>query len=131
MTGRTNTAARRKASGRDLAIIEKALETLYDFTHWTKGAPARDPGGIEVSVDDKMAFSFDLAGAVNKEVLEEEEGFVERRFLLERCLSILYSHIPSGEHDTVTDFNDHPDTTYRDVVSVLRSAINYSEEQRT
>ena len=165
MIGRTNTALRIRASEQEIAILNRALDTLSYPEYWTKGVEACDIHEYQVEVDNDDAHCFCLSGAVRKAILEldeerraiineergaiqdeerkeilygerkaildKERGYLCSIVLMERCMSILYSHIPSGEHDMVTDFNDHPDTTYHDVVSVLRSAINYSEEQRT
>ena len=127
MIGRTNTALRIRASEKEIAILKKTLDILCYPEHWTKGVEACDIHKNQVEVDNDDAHCFCLSGAVRKAILDEEKGDTNNIVLMERCMSILYSHIPSGHHDMVTDFNDHPDTTYQDVVSVLRSAINYSK----
>ena len=82
-------------------------QLLANKENWTIGVYARDRNGREVRFSSETAFSFCINGACKR-------CGADRMKLL--------PIIKTRGFNNVIRFNDHPETTYEDVLSVLQEA---------
>ena len=90
----------------------KPSEILSSPDKWTKGAYARTKTDTIVGVLDEEACKFCLDGALLRCGLDWDI-----KTSLEQAILELFPTKSEG----IISFNDHPDTTYEDVLEVLES----------
>lgn len=92
-------------------------ELLADPTSWTKHHPARDAKGQSTDARDPDAVCWCMAGAIFRTIGQTVQPLLEdvvaRRFP---------DRITHDVYDGYVAFNDHPDTTHAEVLSVLKEA---------
>ena len=97
----------------------KPSELLSDASKWTKGYYARNEhGGLEPARS-PVATCFCIFGAL----LRCYNGLPGER--TQKVAKIILKRFPervAHEDSTLPGFNDHPDTTYEEVISVLKEA---------
>jgi hypothetical protein len=103
----------------EATIYTKALEILDSPGKWIKHALALDTSGKMLTVTELMdeenpPVCFCVVGAMAKAndgayVADPKVG--------------LHNLIANKGHWSVSEFNDHPSTTYKDVVDILKQAL--------
>lgn len=97
-------------------VLKRASRVLGNETKWTKGAHARDEDGFAVSPTCSSACSFCTLGAIRRAMGDLAVGYdlgneANRRLQVEMCTF------------NVADWNDNPNTSFRDVKKAFRAAI--------
>ena len=98
-------------------------EVLIDEDHWTQGHYAVDEHGFDTDPNDDQACAFCLHGAMLRVIADHEfDDAYYGRMVTE--LEVALDH-QFGSHGTlIVDFNDDSDTTFDDVVTVVRLAAD-------
>jgi len=101
------------------------LNILSSPDAWTKHASARNAEDVIVQLDNPNAVKFCLTGALR----HYQRDFDIKTNLWDNIKGIILNRFPerldafAGELESaITDFNDHPDTTFEEVVSVVQEA---------
>ena len=102
-----------------LESLESIKETLHAPDCWTQYSFATDEMGSEVNVNDPIATSFCLMGAVILADPDFDEGSTEVARALQNEIDKLY-----GDYATLTVFNDAYDVKHSDVIKVIDLAID-------
>jgi hypothetical protein len=92
----------------------KAYELLSDSSKWTKGAGARDNDGIRCSPASPDAVCWCLFGAITR--------CYDNPFQIAAMVEKLISETYNEGYYKAESFNDAPDTTYNDIISLLKEA---------
>lgn len=87
-------------------------DILTDESKWHKGDLAVNSKGVDVSPDDPDACKFCLLGALKKAYGDNEEEYPKK-------LSNLYE---ANNFEGIIGFNDHPSTTFADVMALVEKA---------
>lgn len=95
----------------------KVREFLSDPARWSKGAWGRDASGTEAR-DARLACSFCLVGAI----CQTYDSPTEIDAALKKLREIIARRYRGEGAPSVVLFNDHPDTTHADILSVLDEA---------
>ncbi len=101
------------------------LRQLFDSpSKWTKGAPARNEFGVLVFHDSPNAVCWCLAGGLNKCFVGRANDLAF--IALRQAARELFPQRQTETSDlmVVAQINDHPDTTFEDVIAI----INKTEE---
>jgi hypothetical protein len=94
----------------------KLREVLTDETKWIKGNYAVDAHGLRTPAYAPTAVCFCIVGAVRRCYDSDNPTAISA---LRDAARQLY---PNRIGETVSSFNDHPDTTFEDVVKVIELA---------
>lgn len=99
----------------DLDILVKADEILHDKDSWRKD-PARVCG---------KSRRITLYCALEKASIEVQGSYIHRQAALQEVRFVIDDRYRDRwERHRLTDFNAHPDTTFRDVKSVIKKTID-------
>jgi len=100
--------------------MKSVLEILKTEKQWTKDVGALNKEGKPTSSIDESAIQWCLVGAVKKLLYQTPAKDVPEIpfIMLTNAIKKLYPDRGS----TIGDFNDHPDTTFKDVVKVIKEA---------
>jgi hypothetical protein len=113
-------------------MLERAKALIADPEHWTKGTLARDAKGNYANYNGPEATCFCMRGALCRvqyenerdavliTPLERHEGWEIRRDAERRLRRVLKNNT---QFDSVSDFNDHAETTHENVLVVMDTAI--------
>jgi hypothetical protein len=108
-------------------ILRKALELLGpNGERWTKHASALDADGVGVSPTADSAERFCSLGALYR-VTHRDVPF-DRYHAADLAHLSAVTALECGTADTLTFFNDRPDTTFADVVEVFEHAIQKASQ---
>ena len=91
----------------------KISETITKET-WTKGAFARDKNGNAVGILDQRAVAWCLIGWIEKVYFNSWPSKVRREVAAQIKVTTVFR--------TTADFNDHPETTFEDVLDLCKRA---------
>lgn len=108
-------------SPEEKARIESALRTARELlaSGWTQGCWARDADGFPVAFDDPKATCWCITGAVWKGVGGEPSGRDNP------VIGLLRDELDELNEDAgIPEWNDDPDRTLSQVLSLVDSAIN-------
>ena len=123
-----------------IATLAAAWDLLSDASKWTRGALARDRAGGEADCMSPDATCWSVFGAaLVASAADPEDGVLDweadARLMALDCLErnaarLLNADYGSRRRGFVTEFNDHADTTFRNVVSLFDDSINELERMR-
>jgi hypothetical protein len=99
-------------------LCDSILNILSDESKWTKHASARDANEKPIRVTHEAACKWCINGAIWK----SSQGFDQNNFIAERIRGSIHKLFPDRYHGTIFGFNDHKDTTFEDVVKVIKDA---------
>ena len=110
-------------------VVNNTLQVLFETDKilnspekWTQGHPAECEFGETVDVDSPEACKFCLTGAYvlarNKVMGDEFNGITNLALL-----TIRKTLKEMGKGDSLTGYNDNPDTTYYDIKNLLNHSI--------
>lgn len=101
-------------------ILEGVLDLLSDPEHWNKGCYAKTSDGTKTDGRDPEAVTFCTVGAVQKVVGPHTLLFLDVVCHLNR--------FSTGQ--TITVYNDDPQTTHEDIILLLKNALYQAREER-
>jgi hypothetical protein len=96
-------------------------DVLPDEFAWTKGSAGRDAAGNLTDCDAPDCARRCLLGAIYCAADSDGNEYL-------RLSDHIYRFLPR-RGETITDFNDAPDTTFADVVALLKRAGLYEEPE--
>lgn len=100
----------------------KLSEILTDESKWTKGCVARNRLGDSVLASSPKACRFCLAGVISRLAGDKGYGEVIRGILSEEISRAYPGRVGTLAWFILEQFNDHPDTTFADVMKVIQDA---------
>lgn len=103
-------------------LLESAKALIIDPDRWTKSEYARSVNYEACSPNSDAAFCWCALGAVRKAGDFRSDGNPGRDYLEKVIAS-------DGKYISVDDFNDLPDTTHSDVISLFDRAIELAKEE--
>lgn len=107
----------------DLKIIQRADDLLSDQSKWSKD----DDRECE---DDMAEGKYSLFCALFKASIDVTGEYVHRRPAMQIVRFTLENYgIDRAEHHRLMDWNNHPETTFREVKQVLKESIKEVKRQ--
>ena len=100
----------------------KPSELLSGPEKWTKGFYAKDKNLKHVSHISEDAFCFCIIGAIMHCDPERADHAHDASKVMDKIVEKRFSQRLNRATDIVVQFNDHPDTKYEEVISVLQEA---------
>lgn len=95
--------------------VTGVLDILSDPSKWCKESLAKDINGFVTDIYSVDAYSFCITGAFRKVNCHNEKWKPFKRLII--------SKYPERINiDIVPSFNDHPDTTFEEVVELIKEA---------
>lgn len=110
-------------------LLERAIARISDPDKWTKGTLARTPDGVPADPTDvdNPECAVCLVGALQaaEDISDPCTPYADATDTLRWIIAQLYPERidPEDKWGRLPDFNDHPDTTWHDVVGVLQLAL--------
>lgn len=101
-------------------ILQAARKKIEDPANWTKHAPARDSDGCLVDPKNSHATCWCTVGAFYS-VTPDYDDFLKTVKFVNTILPDVY--------EKISDFNDHPETTHDQVLSLFDRAIEKAKPE--
>ena len=103
-------------SKQTISVLMGAKNRLSKPEQWIKNTAAVNKHGQQVETNSKEACAWCMIGALHKTSGEYQAAY-----------NLLVKNLPAG-FATVSEFNDNPKTTHKDVIKVFNKTIRQAKE---